>query len=156
MDLINYIFLYFAIDRKFIQGMYGIKSKIQYMYLITLSSRKELNPRYTINLKYLHQKMGLKKQRSLFEKYKYFLYNSHPFIDFTYIEKEIDIYSFRIYKIIEEKIKRDLVFPSDKYIETDFSLTHETGPLTILDCIHLAGNVLVQEGRELFPTRRFK
>ena len=81
-----------------------------------------------------------------------YLKSIHPFIDYNFLVKNINTNSLKVLSEIESLIRSNLFFPMAKYENTDFSLTYETGPLTILDYIHLAGNVYIQEGRELFLT----
>jgi hypothetical protein len=78
--------------------------------------------------------------------------NCHPFVEYSFVIKNINIRGIKDLKKIEDFMEGKLVFPMYIYLNTDFSLTHEIGPQSILDCIYLAGNVYVKEGRDLFPT----
>jgi hypothetical protein len=144
--------IYRSIDKKFIKGMYGINSKIRFIYRVIVKEDRNINPRYIVNTRYLFdeiQKIEVLPSRVTQD---LFMQNCHPFVEYSFVIKNINIRGIKDLKKIEDFMEGKLVFPMYIYLNTDFSLTHEIGPQSILDCIYLAGNVYVKEGRDLFPT----
>jgi len=155
MRILEIVMIYASIDKAFIKGMYGIHSRNRFVYLVVFKKRRDLNPRYIINLKYLFEKIKEEKRINPIKRYEFFIKNIHPYIELSVMADAVHIFRFNVYMQIEKYIQKTLSFPLQRFKETDFSLTFETGPLTILDYINIAGNVFVQEGREIVPTREF-
>lgn len=155
MQILDLILIYASIDKAFVKGMYGINSRNRFLYLVIFKKRIDLNPRYIINLKYLFEQIKEEKIINPIKRYQFFINNIHPYIELSAMANAIHIFRFNVYIQIEKYIQKTLSFPLQRFKETDFSLTFETGPLTILDYINIAGNVFVQEGREIVPTSEF-